>query len=60
MVGGAIGLALLVSLAAARTAGAADPAALNDGYHLAFLAAATLTAGGLILATRLPDRILPA
>jgi EmrB/QacA subfamily drug resistance transporter len=60
MVGGAIGLAVLVSLAAARTAGSADPAALNDGYHLAFLAAAALTAGGLIVATRLPDRILPA
>lgn len=58
MVGGAIGLAVLVSLAAARTAGAsADPAALNDGYHLAFLAAAALTAGGLMLATRLPDGI---
>jgi EmrB/QacA subfamily drug resistance transporter len=58
MVGGAIGLAVLVSLAAARTAGAsADPAALNDGYHLAFLAAATLTAGALMLATRLPDGI---
>jgi len=61
MVGGAIGLAVLVTLAAATTGAAvADPAALNDGYHLAFLAAAALTAGGLVLATRLPDRILPA
>jgi EmrB/QacA subfamily drug resistance transporter len=60
MVGGAIGLAVLVSLAAARTGGAiADPAALNDGYHVAFLVAAGLTATGLALATRLPDRILP-
>ena len=60
MVGGAIGLAVLVSLAAARTGGATDPAALNDGYHVAFLAAAALTVAGLVLATRLPDRILPA
>ena len=61
MVGGAIGLAVLVSLAAARTAGGvADPAALNDGYHLAFLVAAVLTAGGLFVATRLPDRVVPA
>ena len=60
MVGGAIGLAVLVSLAAARTGGATDPAGLNDGYHVAFLAAAALTVAGLVLATRLPDRILPA
>ena len=60
MVGGAIGLAVLVSLAAARTGGATDPAALNDGYHVAFLAAAALTVAGLVLAARLPDRILPA
>ena len=60
MVGGAIGLAVLVSLAAARAGASADPAALNDGYHLAFLAAAALTGAGLILATCLPDRTLPA
>jgi EmrB/QacA subfamily drug resistance transporter len=60
MVGGAIGLAVLVSLAATRSAGAsADPSALNDGYHLAFGAAAALTAGGLIVATRLPVQVLP-
>src|SRR5205814_10457505 len=56
MVGGAIGLAVLVSLAAARTgAGTADAAALNDGYHIAFLVAALLAAAGRALATRLPD-----
>jgi MFS family permease len=55
MVGGAVGLAVLVSLAAARTGGAiADAAALNDGYHVAFFVAAGLTAAGLVLATRLP------
>ncbi|MES2939765.1 MAG: DHA2 family efflux MFS transporter permease subunit [Pseudomonadota bacterium] len=45
MMGGALGLAVLASLAAARTqaiagAAAADPAALNAGYHLAFAAGA--------------------
>lgn len=42
MMGGALGLAVLASLAAARTdgllaAGAAHVAALNDGYHVSFL-----------------------
>ena len=44
MMGGALGLAVLASLAAARTdalaaAGAAQPAALNGGYQLAFWSA---------------------
>ncbi len=54
MMGGALGLALLASLAAARSqalqaAGAAQPAALNGGYQLAFAAGAlfALTAAGL-------------
>jgi EmrB/QacA subfamily drug resistance transporter len=60
MVGGAIGLAVLVTIAAARTAAAsggapADAAALNEGYHAAFLVGAMLAAGGLALATRLPS-----
>jgi EmrB/QacA subfamily drug resistance transporter len=60
MVGGAIGLAVLVTVATARTAGiaaggTAGPAALNDGYQLAFLCGAALTAAGLALATRLPS-----
>ena len=42
MMGGALGLAILASLAAARTdaltaAGASAVVALNGGYHLAFL-----------------------
>jgi MFS family permease len=57
MMGGALGLAVLASLAAARTdalsaAGEAAPVALNGGYHAAFgigalfaLAAALLSAG---------------
>ena len=45
MMGGALGLAVLASLAAARTdavaaAGAAQPAALNAGYQVAFLVGA--------------------
>jgi EmrB/QacA subfamily drug resistance transporter len=62
MMGGALGLAILASFAAARTAaatalGAAGPAALTEGYHLAFLlgaGAAALAAvlGGVLLRTR--------
>lgn len=43
MMGGALGLAVLASVAAARTSalgGAASPAALTGGYHLAFAAGA--------------------
>lgn len=60
MVGGAIGLAVLATIAAARTAGlsggvAADAAALNEGYHAAFLVAACLATAGVLIATRLPS-----
>jgi EmrB/QacA subfamily drug resistance transporter len=62
MMGGALGLAILASLAAARTSayiadGSGDGAlALNSGYHVAFLAgaASAITAaliGGLLLRT---------
>ena len=62
MVGGAIGLAVLASVAAMRTGAArgADAAALNDGYHAAFLLAAMLAAIGLTIATRLPATVPPA
>ena len=59
MMGGALGLAILASLAAARTgnllgSGAAPRAALNGGYHLAFMSGAVFAAaagvlGGLLL-----------
>jgi predicted MFS family arabinose efflux permease len=54
-IGGALGLAVLASLAGARTdhrlaAGAALPRALTDGYHLAFLAAAGLMATATVIA----------
>ncbi len=47
MMGGALGLAILASLAAARTnsllvSGANHLSALNDGYHAAFLAGASI------------------
>jgi EmrB/QacA subfamily drug resistance transporter len=54
MMGGALGLAVLASLAAARTQGAlgsgADSlAALNVGYHAAFVVGAVLAAAAAIL-----------
>jgi EmrB/QacA subfamily drug resistance transporter len=58
MMGGALGLAVLASLAAAQSAGAGQdgnsPAALASGYHVAFLvgavfAAIAATVGGLLL-----------
>jgi EmrB/QacA subfamily drug resistance transporter len=61
MMGGAVGLAVLASLAAARTtalqAGEAPAAALNSGYHVAFLtgaifAAAAALIGALLLRPR--------
>jgi EmrB/QacA subfamily drug resistance transporter len=53
LVGGSLGLAVLVSIAAARTeglAGRGNPVlALNTGYHVAFLIATVLTvAAGLV------------
>ncbi len=65
-VGGALGLAVLASLAAAYTGlvtGTQDPvAALNSGYHAAFLvSAACLLMGALLAATllRLPKEASP-
>ena len=54
MMGGALGLAILASLAQRRTinlraAGDSLAAALNGGYHLAFLAGAILAATGAVL-----------
>ncbi len=58
MMGGALGLAVLASLAASRTAmfasqGFGPVAALNGGYHAAFFVAACATALGALLASRL-------
>jgi EmrB/QacA subfamily drug resistance transporter len=62
MMGGALGLAVLASLAAARTqgllaAGAASPAALTSGYHAAFAIGAIFAAvAALLSALLLRDR----
>ena len=48
-VGGAIGLAVLATLASQRTGSATSGAALNSGYHLAYLlGAAALGLAALI------------
>jgi EmrB/QacA subfamily drug resistance transporter len=54
-VGGAIGLAVLATLATERTEGLiadgeSTAAALNSGYHLAYLIGAALTALGIVVA----------
>ena len=64
MMGGALGLAVLASLAAAHTggatsAGAASVAALSDGYRLAFAAGAAFALAAAALATLLPLRPAP-
>ena len=56
MMGGALGLAVLASLAAARTesllaAGSASALALTAGYHIAFAAGAVFAALAALLAT---------
>jgi MFS family permease len=49
MMGGALGLAVLASVAAARTGHHHDPASLLSGYHLSFaLGAACAVAGALV------------
>ncbi|NMO14200.1 MFS transporter [Pyxidicoccus fallax] len=55
--GGAVGLALLMSLAASRTASAGEPgvAALAEGYRAAFLAASLLTGLAALLSLRAPS-----
>ncbi|MGG7613931.1 MFS transporter, partial [Streptomyces sp. ZG43] len=47
--GGALGLAILSTVAASATAGADAPAALTDGYALAFRTAAVMLAGAFLL-----------
>ncbi|NED16044.1 MFS transporter [Streptomyces sp. SID9124] len=47
--GGALGLAVLSTVAAARTGDVADPAALTAGYALAFRTAGGVLLGGLLV-----------
>lgn len=67
MMGGALGLAVLASLAAARTsaltgAGTSTLAALNGGYHTAFLAGACAAAAAALAGAVLlrPQAMVPA
>jgi EmrB/QacA subfamily drug resistance transporter len=58
MMGGALGLAILASLAAARTNGALESgapqiAALTDGYHAAFAVGAVFAIGAAMLAVKM-------
>ena len=50
MMGGALGLAVLASLASAQSGAAAAPAALTRGYHLAFAIGAIFAAAASALA----------
>ena len=53
--GGSLGLAVTATIAATRTDGGTSPAALTDGYALAFrTCAAVLTAGALLMWAWLP------
>ncbi|KMS68708.1 MFS transporter [Streptomyces viridochromogenes] len=47
--GGSLGLAILSTLAAARSGGSATPQALTEGYALAFRTGAWVLAGGVVL-----------
>jgi EmrB/QacA subfamily drug resistance transporter len=65
MMGGALGLAVLASLATARTetlaaAGAQAPAALTGGYHIAFLLGAVFAATAGVLSAILLRTPAPA
>jgi hypothetical protein len=47
--GGALGLSILSTVAAARTAGARSAAALTDGYAAAFRTSGVILLGGVVL-----------
>jgi hypothetical protein len=58
-VGGALGLAVLATLSASRSAhlsaqGHSSAAALTGGYHLAFWVAAALVAGAIVVVSAVP------
>ncbi len=53
MMGGALGLAVLASIAAKRSGGATSPSALTSGYHLAFLVGAAFAIGAVVLGVTL-------
>jgi MFS family permease len=63
-VGGALGLAVLTTLAASRTGTAQTPQALTSGYHLAWAVGAILAGASVVVAAialrqpDAPDRLL--
>jgi EmrB/QacA subfamily drug resistance transporter len=66
-VGGALGLAVLATLASSRSedllaAGESAPAALTSGYHLAFAVGAVLVLAGIVIALTMlrPERVAAA
>jgi EmrB/QacA subfamily drug resistance transporter len=60
MMGGSLGLAVLASLAAARTGGAPGAEALTAGYHLAFAVAAFFALAAALISLLLPRAAAPA
>jgi EmrB/QacA subfamily drug resistance transporter len=65
MMGGAVGLAILASLADLRTqnlldGGTAEAAALNSGYHVAFLVGAIFALSAAVLSAVLLRSVLPS
>ncbi|MEV1081318.1 MFS transporter [Streptomyces sp. NPDC050211] len=55
--GGSLGLAVMSTIAAARSAGSVDPQALTEGYALAFrVSAGVLVAGAVLMMVWLPGR----
>jgi EmrB/QacA subfamily drug resistance transporter len=60
MMGGALGLAVLASLAAARSGGSQAPEALTAGYHAAFAVAALFALIAALVSMLLPRHAAPA
>jgi MFS family permease len=61
MMGGALGLAVLASVAAAVTGGDTSPEALTDGYHTAFIVGTLFAVGaGVVAAVFMRDVRAPA
>jgi hypothetical protein len=61
MMGGALGLAVLASVAAARTGDSSSLAALTDGYHAAFVVGTVFAiAAGAVAAVFMRDVQMPA
>ena len=58
-VGGALGLAVLLSVATSKIAGAHDPASLTEGFQRAFAVGAGFAAIGVVLALLAVPRVRP-